>query len=300
MGILSFFRPNSGSTESPNAEHTKLRPAWKFLTRDEQSVIWKLLISPSGILAGEERNVEAHTADLCAIEVATGTVLWRNVPISEAWWFGSELVSRHSLYLHTFPTPDMPQAQGIIAIDLETGRERWRRPEFVLMFEANERVYAGNPRNPHELIQLDLLSGEEIERLRDPNAIAALKSLVEDSDDANVYPFALTEESDAYSAIAELITSTTQEAGIRGTIDFAEYDSYIVYSFHRRLTSADAALRNALANELYILNRESGELVYHDTLNGDTPFPIPDNFFIHRGTLIYVKEKREIVGVALA
>src|SRR3981081_1543838 len=78
MGILSKLRSN------------KLKVSWRFGTKKPSEIIWKLLISPDGILAGEERDTELKTASLFALEVANGKILWRDAKIDEAWWFNSE------------------------------------------------------------------------------------------------------------------------------------------------------------------------------------------------------------------
>ncbi len=290
--MLSFLR--SEKTD-------RIKRSWTFKVRGKDSVIWKLLISPAGILTGEERNVETKTAEMFALDTVTGEVVWRGVETVEKWWFGSELASRHTLYLHTFFTPDMPDARGVIALDIETGRERWRQPDMTLLFEANERVYTElAQRKGKEILKLDLLSGDILETLtRDPTTLAALRSLAEESDEANVYPMPLYPESELYEAISGIMQSALEISEVRGSIDFLEFDNYLVFSYHRRITTPEAALRNLLVNELKVLDRESGEVLFSETLNAETPFPVPDNFFINRGTLIYVKEKREVVGVAL-
>jgi len=292
MSMLSFLKSEKSD---------RIKPQWKFKVRGKDSVIWKLLISPAGVLTGEERNVETKTSEMFALDTSTGDVLWRGVETVEKWWFGSELASRHSLYLHTFFTPDMPEARGIISLDIETGRERWRQPDLTLLFEANERVYAEHAhRKGKEIVLLDLLSGDILETIeRNETTVSALRDLAEENDESNIYPTPLYPESDIFEAISEIMKSVLDVAEVRGSIDFAEFEQYLIFSYHRRLTTPDAAFRNLLANELKVLDRESGDVVFSETLNAETPFPVPDNFFINRGTLIYVKEKREVIGIAL-
>jgi hypothetical protein len=292
MSMLSFLRPEKTD---------RIKPSWTYKAHGKDSVIWKLLISPAGILTGEERNIETNSAEMFALNTISGDVLWRGIETVEKWWFGSELASRHSLYLHTFFTPDMPEARGIISLDIETGKERWRQPDFTLLFEANERVYAENARRKgKEILKLDLLSGEILEALeRNPATISTLRDLAEVNDESNIYPTPLYPESELYEAISGMMQSALDVTDVRGSIDFAEMGAYLIFSYHQRITTPEAALRNLLVNELKVLDRESGEIVYSDTLNAETPFPVPDNFFINRGTLIYVKEKQQVVGVAL-
>src|SRR5947209_12099649 len=104
MSILSALRGN------------KLKAAWHFTVRKPAEIIWKLLISPDGILGGEERDTEAKTASLFAIEVETGKILWRDVRLDEPWWFNSERATSETIYIQKFRKPDMPEPKGIIAV----------------------------------------------------------------------------------------------------------------------------------------------------------------------------------------
>src|SRR6188768_3950509 len=104
MSIFSKFRGD------------KLSPSWRFAAA-EGSIIWKLLISPEGILAGEERDPENKTGSLFAIDVRQGRTLFRDKQIDEPWWFNSEQATRENIYIHKFRKPDMPEPQGITALN---------------------------------------------------------------------------------------------------------------------------------------------------------------------------------------
>src|SRR6516164_6982 len=93
-----------------------LKPAWRFKAVPGK-IIWRLLISPTGVLAGEERDPENKTSSLFAVDVPTGNVLWRNITIDEAWWFHTALITAENIYVHRFRKPDMPEPLGIIALD---------------------------------------------------------------------------------------------------------------------------------------------------------------------------------------
>ena len=114
MSIFSIFKGN------------KLKVSWRYETAGANAIVWKLLISPSGILVGEERDVEAKTSSLFAIDVASGKILWRNVKLDEVWWFNTELATPDRIYIHRFGKPDMPEPKGIVVLDIRTGNIIWR------------------------------------------------------------------------------------------------------------------------------------------------------------------------------
>src|SRR5205807_1107197 len=127
-----------------------------------------------------------------------------------------------------------------------------------------------------------------------------IQALVSDTDIHSVYSVAITPNDELFGAIGNILSETLDVTELRGTIDFAEYGKYIIFSYHERILSgAEAMLGNLLRNHLKVLDKVKGEIVYSDEPNASTPYPVPENFFIHRGILIYVKEKREVVGVEL-
>jgi outer membrane protein assembly factor BamB len=290
MGILSFLR-GSG-----------LQPKWSVEARDSESIIWKLVISPSGILAGEERNVEQKKGSLFALDPKSGKMLWRGVELEETWWYGAEKASSTTLYIEKFPRPDMPEARGIIAIDLQSGKTKWEHKSGTFLFEAAGKTYISQARfEGRDFFALDPATGQTLESYgSDESAFRLVAGVLSEEEDHSVYSTPLGLEDELFEPIRALLQAVLNVAEVRGTIDFAEFGKYLIFSYHDRMQEPNAMLRNLLKNELRILDRETGEVVYEDTLNIETPFPIPDNFFINHGTLIYVKEKREIIGVDLA
>ena len=291
MGILSFLN-GAG-----------LKKSWSYETAAPDVIVWKLLISPSGILTGEERNVEKKTASLFALDVRSGKMLWRGRELDEAWWFGMERATDERLYVHRFRKPDMPEAKGIIAIDLITGKTIWEQPELVLIADLGDEVIAmrqGFERQ--DFFKLEGASGNPIEELgRDAAIVKPYLELAEAQDKKSLYTASITPGSEHFDAVEGLLRNVLRVEDVRGSIDFLEFGSYVLFSYHERIKSdANAMLRNLLKNELVVIDRESSDIVFRDTLHRETPFPVPDNFFINNDTLIYVKEKRELTGVRLA
>src|SRR5437016_6397019 len=119
----------------------RLKASWRFGVRKDSEIVWKLLISPSGILAGEVRDTEEKTATLFALDVPSGKVLWKDAKLDEAWWFNSERATDERLYIQKFRKPDMPEPQGIIALDIHTGKLLWEQPDLAMLFEYEGKLY---------------------------------------------------------------------------------------------------------------------------------------------------------------
>jgi hypothetical protein len=291
MSILSIFKGN------------KLKASWRLLTANPSVIVWKLLISPVGILCGEERDTESKRASLFALDVRSGSVLWRNAVIDEAWWFNSERATEASIYIQKFRKPDMPEPKGIIALDIHNGSVRWEQPDVSMLFEYDAKVYAQREGfGRKEFFALDNTTGEVLEAYgSEKENILALQSMITDPDTHSIYSIAITPHDELFAAIANVLGDLLDVSELRGTIDFAQYGTYIIFSYHERiLNDANAMLGNMLRNHLKVLDTDKGEIVYSDEPNAVTPYPVPENFFIHRGVLIYVKEKREVIGVPLS
>lgn len=280
----------------------KLTRAWTFEASGADTIIWKLLISPSGILAGEERNTETKTASLFAIDVESGKTLWRGAKLDEVWWFNSELATNKNIYIHKFRKPDMPEALGVIAMDIRTGAIRWEQPGVAMLFELDGKLFAQREGyGGKEFFALDSASGKILEAFGSEHSeILSRRALIKESDEHSVYSVPITPEDELFTPIESVMEGALSVSDLRGNIDFAGLGQYIIFSYHERITNdPQAALAGLLRNELKVLDTEKGEIVHSVTLNKETPYPVAENFFIHRGVLIYVKEKRILTGISL-
>ena len=282
----------------------KIKPSWTFETRSPNEVIWKLLISPSGILAGEERNIENKTGSLFAIDVAKGRILWRHVTMEEPWWFASEQATDDTLYVQTFRKPDLPEPKGIIALNIHDGRERWKQPDLsFLCLDTKGKVYAMRQGyNRREYFALDSVTGMISEEFgEDDSEVTTAQNSIVETHDHSYYASSLGESEHEYLNQAKsLLREIVSEEDIRGAIDYLEFGRYLIFSYHARIREGlTAMMQNLLSNELLILDKNTGDVLFSETLHRETPLPIPDNFFVTHQSLIYVKEKRTIVGVSL-
>ncbi len=290
MGILSIFKS------------ARIKPLWQFQTAAPSVIFWKLLISPDGILAGEERDTEEKTASLFALDVESGKMLWRGAKLDEGWWFNSEKATAANIFIQKFRKPDMPEPQGIIALDIHSGAMRWEQPDVSMLFEHEQKVYAQREAmGRKEFFAIDSITGEVLEAYGSGREnILAMQNMIVDTDVHSVYSMPITPDDEIFTAISTVLTDVLDVNELRGTIDFAEFGKYIIFSYHERIINRpEAMLGNLLRNHLKVLDTELGEIVYSDEPNGETPYPVPENFFIHRGILIYVKEKREVIGIPL-
>jgi len=282
----------------------KLKPSWTFETHSENEMIWKLLISRSGILVGEERDVEAKRGSVFAIDVRTGRVLWRGLELEQPWWFGVEKATENTLIVHSFRKPDLPEASGITAIDLLSGAIMWQDRELAYLFESGGRAFAmrqGFTRR--EFFALDLRTGTVVEEFgEDDTRVNQARSVAYANDPNTSFANSFSSGKD-FDEARQLINSIVETNSLLGPIELLDYGIYRVLAFHARPNESEPVL----TSELAIFDKARKKLLFHETLHRKTLFPVgasmvafPDNFFLSHGILLYVKEKRILTGVALA
>lgn len=264
----------------------ELSQSWTFETQSADVIVWKLLISPAGILTGEERDIESKTGSLFAVEVQTGRVLWRGVTLDEPWWFDSDRATTDTLYVQSFRQPNLPEPKGITAINIRTGETRWQQPDFALIGTLPERVLVVRQGFSHrEYFALDAKTGEVIEEL------GASQPDIPEDDELRETHFASPPKE-----MPEMLADAVRLEDVRGLIDELHYGFYRIYGLHLRSEKPEGKM---LSNELLVFDTRSSKLVFRETIQAETPLPLPNNFFVSHDFLLYVKEKRTLVGVDL-
>jgi len=259
-----------------------LAPSWTYEPEDSGSIIWKLLISPAGILTGEERNVETKQSTLFAVDVRAGRVLWRGLQLDEPWWFNCDRATEDTLFVQTFRRPDLPEPKGIIAIDIVTGVIRWHKPDVALLGTDGDRAFVVRQGfSQREYFALDIHTGEVIEEFG--SEVPAIGERDEMRDSFFARPL-----KEWPPALAGRINSED----LRGPVEGVVHGLYQIYSFH--IANAENDL---LSSELLVLKND--RLTFRETIHAETPLPLPENFFVSHDFLLYVKEKRTLVGLDL-
>jgi len=277
----------------------KLTPRWSFETRDEQTIIWKLLVSSAGILVGEERNVEAKQGSLFAINIKTGVTLWRDTVLPEPWWFGIEKATKDTLFVQTFRSPNLPEPKGIIALDITTGALRWQDADVAYLFLAEGKVYAIRQGFSHrEYLTLFPDTGAIIDNFGSDSAPVEIARGLIDEHDPFTHFAERVRSGEPFQSACRLIDTVSSADELRGAIESLERGSYRVLAYHRRAEGAQARLQNVLRSELAVFDRE--RVVFQETLAKETPLALPDNFFLSHDHLLYVKDKRVLTAVALS
>ena len=82
------------------------------------------------------------------------------------------------------------------------------------------------------------------------------------------------------------------------SVEFARANGKLIYNIHSiQSTYSDGKV--VLQNALSIIDEQSEKQIYFDILNSETPYPVPDSFFVDNNFLYYIKEKKTLIAVII-
>ena len=276
----------------------KVRPAWKYRV---EGVIWKVVPSDPDLFVGECRKIDRKQASFFCLDRKDGKVLWEGVASEEPWWIGIEAIRRDRVFLHGFATPDMPEHQGITALDVFTGRVAWRNQGLRFIQAMGDSVFASKDSvGGRSFLELDHKTGELLRTLKDDTAILdELRDRI-DSATAPLPVFPMQIDPDRLSS--EQLATTREEhipkEYVVGPIERIENGQFLCLGFHERSHSRGRH-EESLSYTLKIIDQDNGELVYSETLNASVPGVVADSFFCIGGMLYYIKEHSTLAAVDL-
>ncbi|MDD8018159.1 MAG: DUF4905 domain-containing protein [Bacteroidota bacterium] len=279
MKISTLFRFNG------------LAPAWQF---SATNTLWRIIFSDSKIIVGEDRDTQNKSVTFFCIDAHDGRVLWQKKSFSEKWWIGIEGIAGDRLFLHGFKKPDMPDHQGIICADLKTGIEVWHNNGCSFLTVHFPFVYGYRDLFERRVYrELQASDGTFVQEL--PQLPENVDSNLPLEKTDFLFPQPLLSENElVWKLIPEdlfRIRSDTKH------LEYIELEKYLVFNAYT--ISQDQEHQENLINTLYIIDVQSRKKLYSDVLNNETPYPVPDSFFVDGNTLYYIKERKTFVALTL-
>ncbi|MEI7748314.1 MAG: DUF4905 domain-containing protein [Chlorobiaceae bacterium] len=276
---------------------------WKYHA-GSGALVWQLMFTETGDLIGQKRLVAERQSLFFCIDTVTGKVLLNDYllmdhfppdPAGEGWFTGLETTSNNLGYCYACQ-PQSPEHKGIWAVDFRTGRVVWSRPDIGFVANLNGKflvsqssVFGGFPER--QFLLLDSLTGNDL-------SLPALDSAQVNAVRADVVP----EEVRQKVILPEFVTEgmakerlVLQQAGISdtGRCECIVKGMLTVVARHEQ-----AELSGTWHSFLDVWHKD--RLVYVDCLEKDVDSPGFNNFLIQSDNLYYIKEKEELICVALS
>lgn len=270
----------------------KLSAEWEFTV---PGVIWRLLPAAEGILVGEDRDLEKKTVSFFCLDERTGTPLWKDLRFAEPWWISMEALHKETLILHEFAAPDMPDHKKIHAVGAATGKTLWSNDDAKFLFAHGDHMYAGRETFEERIFsEIRLKDGVAVREVSAPDLHAIQREVHEGFATEVRFPEVVRDGEPKEPDLAPFVGSASADGG---------QTEYIAESLHVAVAGCtpEPALNGGrtFRQQLVVFDRARGKVVYRDLMNAKLSMPVPDMFFLKRGFLYYIKEKRTLCAVRL-
>ncbi len=268
------------------------------------ALVWQLMFTETGDLIGQKRFTSERQALFFCIDTETGKLFLNDYllmghfhpdPAGEGWFTGLETTSKNLGYCYACQ-PQSPEHKGIWAVDFRTGRVVWSRSDIGFVANFNEKflvsqssVFGGFPER--QFLFIDSVTGNDI-------PLSGLDSAQVNAVRADVVP----EEVRQKVILPEFVTEgmvqerqALQRVGISESVscECIVKGMLTIVALHEQVEFSGTwhSCLNVWHN-----NR----LVYVDCMAKGVDSPNFNNFLIQRDNLYYIREREELVCVALS
>ncbi len=267
------------------------------------AIVWQLMFTETGDLIGQKRFAAKRRALFFGIETATGRLFSddfllmdkHSLPLGEGWFTGLETTRRELAYCYA-SQPLTPEHQGIWAVDFRAGRVVWSRSDIGFVAKLDDEflvcqtsIFGGFPERQFWLV--------------DPSSGVDISHSALDSAQANaIREKAVPEEVRQQIILPEVVADDMVEAhralqsvGISETCrcEYIVHGTVTVAALHEQLQ-----LTGLWRSSLKVW--QSGCLLYADGMEESVDKPSLNNFLIHGDNLYYLREREELVCVAIS
>ena len=281
----------------------QLAVCWRFHA-GHGALIWQLMFTETGDLVGQKRFAANRRTLFFCIDIATGQVLRDDyllmdhlhpVPAGDGWLVGLETTLNNLVYCYAYQSQS-PEHKGIWALDLRCDRVVWSRSDIVFAANLNHEflvyqrsAFGGFPERHFLLI--DPFTGKEIRQLGiETPAINVMRQQLlqeEERQQVTLPEFVTQEMSRERLALqrAGISEKTHCECIVQGPLTVA--------ALHEQ-----DELNGLWHSRLNVLSMDC--LLYEESMEVNVEKPSLNNFLIRGTNLYYLKDKEELVCVALS
>lgn len=283
-------------------EHLPVR--WQY-DAGSDTLVWQLMFTETGDLVGQKRCIAARKALFFSIDTATGKVLCDDYLLTEhcsaklageGWFTGFETTFGAFACCYACQSQS-PEHQGIWVIDFRGKKVVWSRPDigFVAHFDnkmvvATTSVFGGFPER--QFLLVDPLDGKNIP-LPDLDSVTIneiRENAVQEHERQHVIlPDVVTQEMVAEHRVLQ--RTGISETGCRECI---VQDPVTIVAHHEPVE-----LPGSWRSRIEVWHDDT--LVYSDCMEKSVESrPCLNNFLVRSGALYYIRDKRELICVALS
>ena len=276
---------------------------WRYYA-GRGALIWQLMFTETGDLIGQKRFSSNRRTLFFGIEPITGRVFCddyllidavQGVPAGDGWFTGIETTCGGLVYCYVC-LPHSPEHKGIWCIDFKTGQVVWSRPDIAFIANLGDEFlvcqtsyFGGFPEQ--QFLFVDSLAGLEISK---PALDAAQVKAIREA----VVPEELRQKIILPGVIMDGLPEELFPLDGFNWPETCRWES-IVYGALTAVALHEQPLLTALWRSSIKVWRR-GSLVYEDCMEEVADKPCLNNFLIQGDNLYYLREREELLCVALS
>jgi hypothetical protein len=248
-----------------------------------------VLDDPNGRLVAEVRDATTRRVHFAAIDLGQNRLLWQDFSPDPSWWWGIAGFRRGVLLLHQYVGSQRPETKGIVAVEVSTRRVLWQHAEWAFLRTDGTTLTlhrTGTDQLP--VYQMtDLLSGQVVAL----SAVPPEQPMPLPEPDVQ-YPRHYSEENPYFQSIARFLGQQLDIKPLKAC-EYAEFQGLIVVSYYI------CEAHSPLSNRILVLDKQA-RILLHEAVATQLSGIGMDTFLIRKGSLIFVREKKELLSYALS
>jgi Domain of unknown function (DUF4905) len=258
-----------------------------------ESLIWKISVDThNNILVLELRDHNNRSVDFAAIDLKTNKILWHGVKLEETWWLGLDTCYHGRVFLHTYKDPQNPEHEGILALESKTGKMIWKDAgKTFYQISREQLIVTEGEEESRKYISVEPSTGKAGHELSLKEVLKIASDKKEHDGGKIQNPFHFSAEHPYFLKIADFIKEITGEQAVVAA-DYMENGEQVIISFYLYNTEG-------LSNHLIVVNEE-GQVIFRACIAAHIKGIGFDTFFVFEKTLLFIKEKKELIFLKLS
>lgn len=244
-------------------------------------VIWNMLSLPEQpVLILELRDAAKKETRFSALNFQRNEFLWKDLLLEEPWWINLSAVSNGVLLYTVYLETTNPDKKAVMAYNVQQHELLWWNNDFSLIAVEADRVIGFSLKLSRQVV-LNLQTGAEEPKNTSESTSKPLYDLVR--------PTRYTDDLPHFETVKTFLSQRLNLLPVV-SLEYAEFDSLIFISYN--------VMETALVNYLLVLTA-TGSILLHEKLDEPQKGIGLDTFFILKGSLFFVKNRRELVSYSI-
>jgi hypothetical protein len=284
-------------------QEERLTVRWRF-DAGRGALVWQMMFTDTGDLIGQKRCSSKRKALFFGIEPLTGRVFCddyllmdhvQSSPAGEGWFTGIETTRGALAYCYACQQYS-PEHQGVWAVDFRAGQVVWSRSDIGFIANLGDEflvcqtsLFGGFPER--QFLFVDPFTGAAISKaaLDSTQVHAAREDVVPEDVRQGIILHEFVMDGNA----AERLSLGRFDVSETSRFESLVYGSLMIIALHEQ-----SVLSGIWRSSLKVWRMD--HLVYDDCMEEGVDRPCLNNFLIQSDNLYYVREKEELVCVALS